>query len=248
MEDRKSSNKFTNVIATQAACLCRLTAVRLPCGIMLSSQSRISETQRLVCHTLEHCRMFYCPFNGCSNPLDTSTSFRRHIIESHKTHGLPDSINILVNSCSRIDISRVEGKCPVCCEVEIKTSRQYQSHVGNHLEQLALFVLPNMNEDDSDVELDLGATESETEQDDVDDQEHVDNEIDDSAAKGEPEEGPSKDEINLITSKSELEDMSVFYAPGRHARCTNCHTEQHRTVGDRGFLYLWSCVSPTSLR
>ncbi|KAG6363886.1 hypothetical protein INS49_008989 [Diaporthe citri] len=39
-----------------------------------------------------------------------------------------------------------QGACPLCWEYEIVSSHQYEAHVGNHLEQLALFVLPGAEE------------------------------------------------------------------------------------------------------
>ncbi|KAG6362468.1 hypothetical protein INS49_010698 [Diaporthe citri] len=49
---------------------------------------------------------------------------------------------------SRIDVKKANGKCPMCQEFEVNTIRQYRSHIGHHLEQIALFALPNT--DDSD--------------------------------------------------------------------------------------------------
>lgn len=47
---------------------------------------------------------------------------------------------------SRDDFTKANGKCPLCWEYDIASSHQYQSHVGHHLEQLALFVLPHAEE------------------------------------------------------------------------------------------------------
>jgi hypothetical protein len=49
---------------------------------------------------------------------------------------------------SKDDLTQAKGKCPLCFEYEVASSTQYQSHVGHHLEQLALFVLPRAEEDE----------------------------------------------------------------------------------------------------
>jgi hypothetical protein len=48
--------------------------------------------------------------------------------------------------CSQPDPDKVPGDCPICTEVQISSAEQYFTHVGNHLEQLSLFALPqNVN-------------------------------------------------------------------------------------------------------
>lgn len=47
---------------------------------------------------------------------------------------------------SRADADRAIGCCPLCREFEIKSHDQYLSHVGHHLEQLALFVQPSSSD------------------------------------------------------------------------------------------------------
>lgn len=57
-----------------------------------------------------------------------------------------------VASGSRDDLRQANGKCPLCWEYDIASSHQYQSHVGHHLEQLALFVLPHAEEVEEQIE------------------------------------------------------------------------------------------------
>jgi hypothetical protein len=61
-------------------------------------------------------------------------------------------LNTLESLSSCLNLNEAKGKCPLCLEFEIKTDRQYDSHVGAHLEQLALFVLPQSAEMDTDKE------------------------------------------------------------------------------------------------
>lgn len=78
-----------------------------------------------------------------------------------------------VASGSRDDLTKANGKCPLCWEYDIASSHQYQSHVGHHLEQLALFVLPHAEEVEEQIE------EEEESQDESHDMEDEDMPADD---------------------------------------------------------------------
>lgn len=65
-----------------------------------------------------------------------------------------------VDSGSRDDLTRANGNCPLCWDDEIMSSHQYQSHVGHHLEQLALFVLPGAEEQIKEEETETSQNES----------------------------------------------------------------------------------------
>lgn len=69
----------------------------------------------------------------------------------------------MVSLSSKAEFKRAAEICPLCHEVDIKSSRQYQSHVGHHLEQLALFVLPPQGDDEDN---DVSDDETEDEADD----------------------------------------------------------------------------------
>lgn len=69
-----------------------------------------------------------------------------------------------VASASRDDLTKANGKCPLCWEHDIASSHQYQSHVGHHLEQLALFVLPHAEEVEEQIE------EEDESQDEIEDE------------------------------------------------------------------------------
>ncbi|KAJ4181983.1 hypothetical protein NW755_010671 [Fusarium falciforme] len=77
---------------------------------------------------------------------------------------------------SRADIANAKGRCPLCYDFQIESEKQYEKHVGQHLEHLALFTLPDTggggdddedgNEDKEEERLDDG-----DEDDDDDDEE-----------------------------------------------------------------------------
>lgn len=97
----------------------------------------------------EHWRTWTCPF-GCPLGFPTSEDSLNHAREKHLTQVSTDRVEDLVSLSSNVDLTRAEGKCPVCLAFDIKNSRVYESHVAGHLEQLALFVLPQTSGDESD--------------------------------------------------------------------------------------------------
>lgn len=99
----------------------------------------------------DHWRAWACPF-GCTGEYSSSPGLRDHLQERHTSEVAGQDVEATVNLSSRTDVSRAEGPCPLCHEVEIKSKHQYQSHVGHHLEQLALFVLPTQEDNDDEHE------------------------------------------------------------------------------------------------
>lgn len=93
----------------------------------------------------EHFRCWDCPFD-CPGVFGSVEEFQDHIRGNHPHTFSPKELNNLENLSSRVDLHKAQGKCPMCLEFEIKSDRQYNSHVGAHLEQLALFVLPQSGE------------------------------------------------------------------------------------------------------
>lgn len=94
----------------------------------------------------EHWRQWACPFGCAVNPPSPS-NLRQHLVDVHSTVVTAKSIDSIMTQSSKPDLQQSHGACPLCNEVEIKSHRQYQSHVGHHLEQLALFALPSHDHD-----------------------------------------------------------------------------------------------------
>lgn len=97
----------------------------------------------------EHWRTWTCPF-GCALSFRTSSDCRRHALAVHPTQASTGKVENLVVLSSNSDPRCAEGKCPLCLTFDIKNSRMYESHVGKHLEQLSLFVLPQIDGDESE--------------------------------------------------------------------------------------------------
>lgn len=97
----------------------------------------------------EHWRSWNCPF-GCPLSFRDFNDARRHALEVHPGKISIERVEDLVTLSSNADPRCAECKCPLCLTFDIKNSQIYESHVGRHLEQLALFVLPQISEDDND--------------------------------------------------------------------------------------------------
>lgn len=93
------------------------------------------------CHMVEeHWRSWACAF-GCADTFLTPAELRLHLVQSHSAH--EQTVESIMSISSRADADRAIGHCPLCRVFEIQSHQQYLSHVGHHLEQLALFVLPS---------------------------------------------------------------------------------------------------------
>lgn len=85
----------------------------------------------------------------------------RHVSQSHAGAGTAQEIAAMISLSEKpLDI-RSGISCPIC-GVNLNSARQYQSHVGRHQEQLALFALPELETNgDSDPE-DEGNSDSDS--------------------------------------------------------------------------------------
>ncbi|KAK3493374.1 hypothetical protein B0T13DRAFT_50138 [Neurospora crassa] len=99
----------------------------------------------------QHWKVWHCPL-GCLDAITFSNvaELNHHL---HSTHGQDVSASLdergRIPSGTRFascvpDFSKACGPCPVCVEVNITSEKHYVSHVGAHLKQLALFVLPRL--------------------------------------------------------------------------------------------------------
>ncbi|KAL2278540.1 hypothetical protein FJTKL_14288 [Diaporthe vaccinii] len=98
----------------------------------------------------DHWRAWNCPF-GCVGEYPSFSALRDHLHKSHTVEVMGLDVEAIVNLSSKANVSCAEGPCPLCHDF-IKSSHQYQSHVGHHLEELALFVLPTRDDNDDDQE------------------------------------------------------------------------------------------------
>ncbi|KAI1375355.1 hypothetical protein F4677DRAFT_446435 [Hypoxylon crocopeplum] len=93
-----------------------------------------------------HWRQWHCAF-GCSGTFDDVQAFQDHMT-TYATEVSGNSQEAIERLSSQTNARKSEGNCPLCFDKQITTARQYYSHVGNHLEQLSLFSLPHLEDED----------------------------------------------------------------------------------------------------
>lgn len=145
----------------------------------------------------DHWRIWACPF-GCLESFATPLIFREHLSQNHgSVISVPEA-----SVHTRANTELAKGQCPLCWEFKILSPQQYQSHVGAHLEQLVLFVLPGSGttgeasdaEEISEVELvsDLEELSEVGDFRDVDEVNHVNEVSDEEEFSNEEEAGYGK--------------------------------------------------------
>lgn len=110
-----------------------------------------------------HWKTYHC--SKCESAFSSSTDCKRHLETIHPAGRPAADLDALVKLSERSFDIRKGVSCPLCHEV-LHSIQQYQRHVGQHQEQLALFALPSP---DVDNKSETQAADSE-----VDDDEHGD--------------------------------------------------------------------------
>jgi hypothetical protein len=95
----------------------------------------------------DHWRIWQCPF-GCPDTFHSAREFEQHVSGAHPSREPSRNLDTLQRLSSQPDyLARAKGQCPLCLDFQIMSDKQYGSHVGAHLEQLALFALPSTDAD-----------------------------------------------------------------------------------------------------
>lgn len=107
----------------------------------------------------------------CKGLHQTTEALDAHLRSSH---GYTDALERLdvARSCSELEANDAFQSCPLCEEWPTASSRrnstELQKHLGRHLEQLALFALPHLEDDAEKSEHDESASEHDLESGDDD--------------------------------------------------------------------------------
>jgi len=95
--------------------------------------------------------MWSCHFLGCNTSFSTVPELDDHLAHAHETTGSESWSPGLVDSSKTKPVLKFPTQCPLC-QQRLGAIKEYQNHVGRHQEDLALFVLPNIEEDDEETE------------------------------------------------------------------------------------------------
>ncbi|KAI5793544.1 ankyrin repeat-containing domain protein [Pyronema domesticum] len=95
-----------------------------------------------------HRREWLC--SQCNSSFPKSDSFRKHLEKEHHKRMATDQIDVMVERGSRA--TEHMQKYPLC-QTKLNPC-QLRSHLGRHMEQIALFILPGASEEDEEIEQD----------------------------------------------------------------------------------------------
>ncbi|KAI5816521.1 hypothetical protein BZA77DRAFT_353753 [Pyronema omphalodes] len=158
------------------------------------------------------------PCEHCEEVLSSSQAFKNHITKRHRHVLGIESMAVLVDRSERV--VELSQPCPLC--PEILTPKRLQSHLGKHMQQIALFVLPgSLQEDEEDDDDNVEETKDE-DIDDADDGESAesDNGSDERRSKVEDDGGESADLLSnskndSTESETVVSDKDFFEAVKR---------------------------------
>ena len=94
--------------------------------------------------------------SDCAAEFHNKQDMREHAYSSHGYVLMRNQLEALVNAAERSAGTIENSKCPFCLEVPGIKSRAFAMHVGRHMEEIALAVLPR----DSEFEEDRGSMSS----------------------------------------------------------------------------------------
>jgi len=110
-------------------------------------------------HELElHRREWFCDISDCTQIFETSSAFRQHTLLTHPDVGVDGDMLLLKQ---HEQVSSRESNCPLCGISMM--AQKLKGHLGRHLQQIALFVLPGSHSEESgDGESDYDESDPQT--------------------------------------------------------------------------------------
>ncbi|KAG5658043.1 hypothetical protein KAF25_006994 [Fusarium avenaceum] len=91
-----------------------------------------------------HWSSWHCPFK-CEGLFPSATELALHVKAKHLLTGDEQELRTVVSLGERVALTDTANQCPVCGST-VSGLKKYVKHVGRHLEQLALFALPRLEE------------------------------------------------------------------------------------------------------
>ncbi|EWY95075.1 hypothetical protein FOYG_04198 [Fusarium oxysporum NRRL 32931] len=95
-----------------------------------------------------HWKTWACKL-GCDTIFDSSQDMKRHLAQKHSETAKLTHLDSLLTTCERTKPENEPTDCPLCNERQ-PSFKQYQQHVGRYQEDLALFALPHLPEEEDD--------------------------------------------------------------------------------------------------
>lgn len=175
---------------------------------------------------------YQCP--ECDKHYDDDVSFLGHVREAHHTTNLKLQATILQRAEQLVKTKMEVVACHLCQRTGFVSTRDYTTHVGRHLEDVALIALPPI-EDEGDVE--SRSTDSEYESVNPLASQILDTAIADSAAATQPAKCDrfhldDTGDGQILCSCGSIEEKGPFVA------CQTCGWRQHKACDGEGDLCL----------
>lgn len=95
----------------------------------------------------KHWRVFKCPYSCHEADFDSHSQLERHLRRSHPELSSQRDLSMMFDLCERPRPWPEESECPLCQQA-LYSEREYARHVGRHQTELALFALPNRENDE----------------------------------------------------------------------------------------------------
>lgn len=98
----------------------------------------------------QHWRLWICRL-GCPHVFRSLNDFESHVVEAHDRQLRREGKSLSRNDIESLESlsrhhnpDRIDLTCVLCSQATISSESEYTTHVGNHLEGLALFALPRI--------------------------------------------------------------------------------------------------------
>jgi hypothetical protein len=111
-------------------------------------------------HEIRAHRQWWRCFFGCENTFQSSDGLREHFQVIHTNSIDVLRLDEIIKACERQPDMQQKADC-VLCGAKMASLKVLRTHMGRHMEDLALFALPSNTEYDSDTDDDLIITEDE---------------------------------------------------------------------------------------
>ena len=183
----------------------------------VSSEETYESRHRWFSHELQQHRQCWTCSSHCSREFRSREEFKQHI-RRYRPGGVSTAqIPLYVDSAAvALDQVDAESICPLC-NIELQGTAQIEKHLGRHLEEIALFALP---QNDSDSENDVS----------FDSEDDSESEVVDQSRSKDYKEVPLSTEDTMVDQ-------------GRPGQMIFCHTCQNEWFEDEHGLECPVCNS-----
>ncbi|KAF8244139.1 hypothetical protein K440DRAFT_25588 [Wilcoxina mikolae CBS 423.85] len=169
-----------------------------------------------------HRREWFC--NACKESYPQAAIFRHHIETKHQDEFIKSQLDVVVKRGERT--AEPGQSCPLCEESNLsRRARAFEKHVGRHMRQIALFVLPGHENPETEPEPALESESKPISESEPESQSEPDSEI-------EPELEPELTRAGASTDLSLTESSDALKESQSFAKTTDPATDDQPVSDD----------------